>query len=361
MKKKVALIYGGNSEEAEVSLKSGRNVSANIDREKYDVFEVVLRGGSWRVLNPGGEKMADSVAEAFLASAMASETAYNTGAGGANPALIQDKTGVEVDKGDFSFTWKGEKTKFDLAFIMIHGTPGENGLLQGYFEMLRIPYNTCSAVVSAITFDKHACKRFLDKAGIKLAKDVYLHKGESYSAEDIIEQLGLPLFVKPANGGSSFGITKVKEPAALGRAIELVFSVYDSVIIEEFIPGREMTNGIYRDGEGELVKLPVTEVITHREFFDYQAKYLGESDEVCPAKIPDEICSRIQEMSERIYKYMGCSGLVRMDYILKGEDIYFLELNTVPGMTMASLVPAQVRAAGIDMQAFFTTLLEGCN
>lgn len=356
MKKKIALIYGGNSSEAEVSLKSGRNVSANICKETYDVYEVLLRGRSWRVLNPAGEVVENEVAVAFLADAIEAEQVFKTSVGGARPEYIKNTTGVEVDKGDFSFTWKGEKTRFDQAFIMIHGTPGENGLLQGYFEMLQIPYNTCSAFVSAITFDKHSCKRFLDNAGVKLAKDVFLRRGENYSQEEIIAYLGLPLFVKPTNGGSSFGVTKVKVAEDLKKAIDLVFAEYDSVIIEEFIQGREMTNGIYCK-DGELVKLPVTEIVTHREFFDYEAKYLGESQEICPALIPDALTAHIQQLSERIYKYMGCSGLVRVDYIVKGEDVYFLEMNTVPGMTAMSLVPAQVRAAGIGMSEFFGTLI----
>lgn len=337
MKKSIALIYGGNSEEAGVSIQSGRNVAENISREKYDVYEVLLKGVSWRVLNPQGEKVDSAVATGCLQGQLC--------------------TGVEVDKTDFSFEHNGRKVKFDLAFIMIHGTPGENGLLQGYLEMMGVPYNTCSAYVSAITFDKHSCKRFIEHAGIKMAKDVFLRRGSSYCAEEIIAQLGLPVFVKPTNGGSSFGITKVKCIEELVPAIELVFKEYDSVIIEESITGREFTNGIYPKGD-ELVLLPVTEIVTSREFFDYQAKYMGESQEICPARIPDELTRRIQRTTEKIYRYMGCNGLVRMDYIVKGDEIYFLETNTVPGMTAMSLVPAQVRVAGIPMEEFFNTLID---
>lgn len=337
MKKKIALIYGGNSEEAEISIQSGKNVSECICREKYDVYEVLLRGVDWRVLNPCGGVVEDGVADKCLE----------------NPA----EYGVGVDKTDFSFTWNGEKVKFDMAFIMIHGTPGENGLLQGYLEMMGIPYNTCSAYVSAITFDKHSCKRFIEHAGVKMAKDVFLRRGSSYNAGEIVAALGLPLFVKPTNGGSSFGISKVKKSEDLAPAIELVFKEYDSVIIEESIKGRELTNGIYAKGD-ELVRLPVTEIVTTREFFDYEAKYLGESQEICPARIPDELTRRIQDTTEMIYRYMGCSGLVRMDYIVDGDEIYFLETNTVPGMTPMSLVPAQVRAAGISMTEFFNTLID---
>lgn len=337
MKKSIALIYGGNSEEAGVSIQSGRNVAESICREKYDVYEVLLKGVSWRVLNPQGEKVDDAMATGCMEGKLSA--------------------GVEVDKTDFSFEYEGKKVKFNLAFIMIHGTPGENGLLQGYLEMMGIPYNTCSAYVSAITFDKHSCKRFIEHAGVKMAKDVFLRRGSSYRAEEIVEQLGLPVFVKPTNGGSSFGITKVKSIGELEPAIELVFREYDSVIIEESIVGREFTNGIYPKGD-ELVHLPVTEIVTSREFFDYQAKYMGESQEICPAPISDELTVRIQETTEKIYRYMGCKGLVRMDYIVKEDEIYFLETNTVPGMTAMSLVPAQVRAAGIPMQEFFNTLID---
>ena len=337
MRKSIALIYGGNSEEAEISIQSGKNVVGSISREKYDVYEVLLRGVNWRVLNPDG------------------------GAVDMDEALgsLQDSqnSGVEVDKTDFSFEWNGRRVKFDMAFIMIHGTPGENGLLQGYLEMMGVPYNTCSAYVSAITFDKHSCKRFIEHAGIKMAKDVFIRRGSSYCAEEIVAQLGLPVFVKPTNGGSSFGITKVKKVEDLVPAIELVFKEYDSVIIEESIVGRELTNGIYPKGD-QLVKLPVTEIVTTREFFDYEAKYLGESQEICPANIPDGLTRRIQETTEQIYRYMGCSGLVRMDYIVQGDDVYFLETNTVPGMTAMSLVPAQVRAAGISMDEFINTLID---
>ena len=341
MKKKIALIYGGNSEEAGISIQSGRNVSRNINRENYDVYEVLLRGVDWLVLNPSGEDVEEELPQRCLDALCAGVA----------------KTGVQVDKSDFSFVHDGEKVKFDMAFIMIHGTPGENGLLQGYLEMMGVPYNTCSAYVSAITFDKHSCKRFIEHAGVKMAKDVFIRRGSGYNPQEIVAELGLPVFVKPTNGGSSFGITKVKRVEDLEAAVELVFKEYDSVIIEESIVGRELTNGIYARG-GELVKLPVTEIVTTREFFDYEAKYLGESQEICPAQISEELTARIQQTTEKIYKYMGCSGLVRMDYIVRDGEIFFLETNTVPGMTPMSLVPAQVRAAGISMEEFVNTLIE---
>ena len=349
MKKKIALIYGGNSEEAGISIQSGRNVSQNICREKYDVYEVLLKGVDWIVMNPDGAAVQDDLPQRCLEALCAGKSAETVAAVGCAP--------VQVDKCTFSFVHQGETVKFDMAFIMIHGTPGENGLLQGYFEMIGVPYNTCSAYVSAITFDKHSCKRFIEHAGVKMAKDVFIRRGSSYNPQEIIGELGLPVFVKPTNGGSSFGITKVKRVEDLEAAVELVFKEYDSVIIEESIVGRELTNGIYARG-GELVKLPVTEIVTTREFFDYEAKYLGESQEICPAQISAELTAQIQETTEKIYKYMGCSGLVRMDYIVRDGEIFFLETNTVPGMTPMSLVPAQVRAAGISMEEFVNTLIE---
>lgn len=315
MKKNIALIYGGNSSEWQISIQSGKFVASHIDKDRYNVYEVLLRGASWSV------------------------------------------GGTEIDKTDFSLTVGGEKIRFDMAFILIHGTPGENGLLQGYLEMLGVPFNTCSAFVSALTFDKHSCKRFLDFAGVKMAKDLFLRRGSEYTPAEIVRELGLPLFVKPSNGGSSFGVTKVKHEDELAAAMEEAFKECDSVLIEEALRGRELTNGIYCEG-GRLITLPVTEIITEREFFDYDAKYLGESNEVCPAEIPETLSEKVREITAFIYNYLGCKGLVRMDYILSGEDIYFLEINTVPGMTPMSLVPGQVRAAGIDLQQFFTTLIE---
>lgn len=318
-KKSVAVIYGGNSSEHQVSIQSGKNVAANLDRERYDVYEILIKGKSWSLIARNGEEM--------------------------EPA--------EIDKTDFS----AAGVHFDVAFIMIHGTPGENGLLQGYFEMLEIPFTTCNAFVSNIAFDKYSCKRFLDFAGVKFAKDCYIRKGRPYSPRSIVAQLGLPLFIKPTNGGSSFGVTKVKSMEEIEPAVERAFLENDAVMAEEAIVGREVTNGIFTD-RGKIVNLPVTEIITEREFFDFEAKYQGLSKEICPAPLPPHITEQIQQMTTHIYTFMGCSGLVRMDYILKGEEIFFLEMNMVPGMTPMSLIPAQVRAAGIEIKEFFTALIE---
>lgn len=318
-KKSVAVIYGGNSSEHQVSIQSGKNVAANLDRERYDVYEILIKGKSWTLIARNGEEM--------------------------EPA--------EIDKTDFS----AAGVHFDVAFIMIHGTPGENGLLQGYFEMLEIPFTTCNAFVSNIAFDKYSCKRFLDFAGVKFAKDCYIRKGRPYSPRSIVAQLGLPLFIKPTNGGSSFGVTKVKSMEEIEPAVERAFLENDAVMAEEAIVGREVTNGIFTD-RGKIVNLPVTEIVTEREFFDFEAKYQGLSKEICPAPLPPHITEQIQQMTTHIYTFMGCSGLVRMDYILKGEEIFFLEMNMVPGMTPMSLIPAQVRAAGIEIKEFFTALIE---
>ena len=318
-KKSVAVIYGGNSSEHQVSIQSGKNVAANLDRERYDVYEILIKGKSWTLIARNGEEM--------------------------EPA--------EIDKTDFS----AAGVHFDVAFIMIHGSPGENGLLQGYFEMLEIPFTTCNAFVSNIAFDKYSCKRFLDFAGVKFAKDCYIRKGRPYSPRSIVAQLGLPLFIKPTNGGSSFGVTKVKSMEEIEPAVERAFLENDAVMAEEAIVGREVTNGIFTD-RGKIVNLPVTEIITEREFFDFEAKYQGLSKEICPAPLPPHITEQIQQMTTHIYTFMGCSGLVRMDYIIKGEEIFFLEMNMVPGMTPMSLIPAQVRAAGIEIKEFFTALIE---
>lgn len=318
-KKSVAVIYGGNSSEHQVSIQSGKNVAANLDRERYDVYEILIKGKSWTLIARNGEEM--------------------------EPA--------EINKTDFS----AAGVHLDVAFIMIHGSPGENGLLQGYFEMLEIPFTTCNAFVSNIAFDKYSCKRFLDFAGVKFAKDCYIRKGRPYSPRSIVAQLGLPLFIKPTNGGSSFGVTKVKSMEEIEPAVERAFLENDAVMAEEAIVGREVTNGIFTD-RGKIVNLPVTEIVTEREFFDFEAKYQGLSKEICPAPLPPHITEQIQQMTTHIYTFMGCSGLVRMDYIIKGEEIFFLEMNMVPGMTPMSLIPAQVRAAGIEIKEFFTALIE---
>jgi D-alanine-D-alanine ligase len=318
-KKIVALVYGGDSSEAEVSVKSGKHVASHIDNTLFELHEVLIKGSEWLVVT--------------------------------DPSNI-----CRIDKADFSFILNGSKVSFDTALVMIHGTPGENGLLQAYFEMIGMKYTTCPSTVSAITFDKYACKCYLRDTGLSLAKEVLLHKKDIIEEDAIITKLGLPLFVKPNVGGSSFGVTKVKQRSELRTALDSAFAEADSIIAEEFIEGREMTNGVY-ESDGTLVRLPVTEIIPDNEFFDYEAKYLGASKEVCPAEITAELSSRIQNTTHNIYRYLGCKGVVRVDYIVRGEDIFFLEINTVPGMTEMSLVPQQIRAAGMTIKEFITKLI----
>lgn len=324
-KKTIALIYGGDSSEYEVSIKSGKHISGHLDRERYLVYEVLMKGSDWKV-------------------------------------LFSEEKSYLIDKADFSFVIPdssgigGKRVKFDKALIMIHGTPGENGLLQAYFEMIGMKFTTCSATVSAISFDKYACKCYLRDTGVKLAKEQFIRRGDSYNAYDISARMGLPLFVKPNNGGSSFGVTKVKHLENLNDAIESAFKEDESVLVEEYIQGREMTNGVY-EYNGNLVRLPVTEIISNNEFFDYEAKYLGASKEICPAEIASELSEKIIDTSHEIYKYLGCKGIVRVDYIVRGDEIFFLEINTVPGMTEMSLVPQQVRAAGMTIREFLNQLL----
>lgn len=322
-KKIIALVYGGYSSEWEVSVKSAKSVLKHIDTDRYIVYEVFLSKESWKVILP---------------SSSASET-------------------IEIDKSDFSFSLYGEKILFDKVYIMIHGAPGENGILQAYFELLGIPYTGCSAMTSTLAFDKFACKTYLKDAGITLAKDYFLRRGEEYKSKKIVDKLGLPLFVKPNQGGSSFGITKVKKIEDLDSAISLAFREDDSVLIEECISGRELTMGVYMDGD-QVKTLPATEIIPHNEFFDYQAKYLGASQEVCPAQISEDIYNKVAEATKKIYKRFNCHSLVRMDYILKDGEPYFLEINPIPGMTDASLVPQQVKAAGLDMKEFITKIID---
>ena len=266
----------------------------------------------------------------------------------------------EIDKTDFSVLLDGDKVKFDYAYIMQHGTPGENGLMQGYLEMLGVPHSGCNAFVSAITFDKFSCKNYLrDVDYVKCADDIFLRKGESVEglAEKAVQALGLPLFVKPTDGGSSFGVTKVKSVEDFDKAVEYAFSEGNMVMAEAAVNGRELTCAVYFDGRSN-VALPVIEILTENEFFDYEAKYNGLSREICPAVIPDELRDLIQETSRKIYTHLGCSGLVRVDYISTDEGLYFLEVNTIPGMTAASLVPKMVKAAGLDMTDFLTSIIE---
>ena len=330
----IAVIYGSDSSEWEVSVRSGQFTASQIDGNKYDVYEVFARFGQWSVAayrKKGQERVAFAEGEQPV-----------------------------VDKSDFSAVVDGAKVKFDFAYIMQHGTPGENGLMQGYLEMIGVPHSGCNAFVSAITFDKFSCKSYLkDVDFVKCADDIFLRKGESTEglAQKAAEKLGLPMFVKPTDGGSSFGVTKVKSVEDFDHAVEYAFSEGNMLIAEAAVVGRELTCAVYFNGK-ENVALPVIEIITENEFFDYEAKYNGHSREVCPAQIPDSLRDQIQEVSKKIYAHLGCAGLVRVDYIASEAGLYFLEVNTIPGMTSASLVPQMVRAAGLSMTDFLTTIIE---
>ena len=331
--KNIAVIYGSDSSEWEVSVKSGEFTASQIDGTKYNVFEIFARFGNWSL-------------RAFRMN------------GSERQILPQDT--VLVDKTDFSVILDGEKIKFEYAYIMQHGTPGENGLMQGYLEMLGVPHSGCNAFVSAITFDKFSCKSYLkDVDFVKCADDIFLRKGETVEglAQKAVEKLGLPMFVKPTDGGSSFGVTKVKSAEDFGKAVDYAFSEGNMLIAEAAIVGRELTCAVYNNGK-ENVALPVIEIITDNEFFDYEAKYNGHSKEVCPAQIPDSLREEIQETSKKIYAHLGCAGLVRVDYISASDGLYFLEVNTIPGMTAASLVPQMVRAAGLSMTDFLSSIIE---
>lgn len=331
--KNIAVIYGSDSSEWEVSVRSGEFTASQIDGTRYNVYEVFARYGRWTL------------------------RAYRK-AGEARVTVTEGS--VPVDKNDFSVNVAGEKIKFDYAYIMQHGTPGENGLMQGYLEMLGIPHSGCNAFVSAITFDKFSCKSYLkDVDFVKCADDIFLRKGEPFEglAQKAVEKLGLPMFVKPTDGGSSFGVTKVKTVEDFDKAVEYAFSEGNMLIAEAAVTGRELTCAVYYDGK-DYVALPVIEILTDNEFFDYEAKYNGHSKEVCPAQIPESLKEEIQETSKKIYAHLGCSGLVRVDYIASEEGLYFLEVNTIPGMTAASLVPQMVRAAGLSMTDFLSSIIE---
>lgn len=332
--KTIAVIYGSDSSEWEVSCRSGEFVASRIDGNKYDIYEIFARFGKWQLV---AYKKCNAMRQTFPE--------------GSRP---------EVEKSDFSVNVLGEKVKFDFAYIVQHGAPGENGLLQGYLEMLEVPFSTCNAYVSTIAFDKYACKSYVRALGtVRCAPEVFVRKGMDLDAvkATVIKELSFPVFVKPTQAGSSFGVTRVTDPEALEAAIEYAYTENPSVIIEQGVKGRELTCAAYFDGE-KVSALPIIEIITNNEYFDYDAKYNGNSDEVCPAQVPDELRDFVQKTTCKLYGDMGCNGVVRMDYIYSEGELYFLEVNTIPGMTSASLVPKMVRTAGLDMTEFLSSIIE---
>lgn len=331
----IAVIYGSDSSEWEVSIRSGQFTASQID-PKYNVYEIFARFGQWSLWawRPrGGERIEFSESER-----------------------------PQIDKNDFSAIVDGEKVKFDYAYIMQHGTPGENGLMQGYLEMIGVPYSGCSSFVSAVTFDKFSCKSYLkDVDFVKCARELFVRDKEASKglAQRAIDAVGLPMFVKPTDSGSSFGVSKVKTREEFEAAVRLAFSEGKAILCEQAIDGKELQVAVYNRGS-EVVALPVIEIVPHNEFFDYDAKYNGKSDEICPARISEEQTLRLQDAAKKIYRRMDCGGCVRIDFIMTPEgEPYFLEINTIPGMTAASLVPKMVRTAGLSMTTWLNGIIEG--
>lgn len=321
MKRTIAIACGGDTSEFEVSLRSAQGIYSFIDKEKYTLYIVEMHGLDWHVQLPDGTK-------------------------------------TPVDRNDFSFRLRGEKVVFDFVYITIHGTPGEDGRLQGYLDMLHIPYSCCGVLAAALTYDKFACNQYLKAFGVRIADSLLLRQGQSVSDEDVIGKIGLPCFIKPSLGGSSFGVTKVKTREEIQPAIEKAFKEAREVLVEAFMQGMEITCGCYKTKEKSVV-FPITEVVSHNEYFDYKAKYNGESDEITPARIPDELRDRVQKLTSAIYDILGAAGIIRVDYIItEGEKINLLEVNTTPGMTATSFIPQQVRAANLDIKDVMTDIIE---
>ena len=309
--KKVAVIEGGYSSEKSVSIKSAKTVFDNLDRTKFDPTRVLIDENEWTAYDADGR--------------------------------------YTIDKNDFSFNKNDTKHNFEYAFIVIHGTPGEDGKLQGYFDMIGIPYNTSSAAITSLTFQKFHCNQLLKNFGVNVAEAVLIKSDDEINEEEILNKVGLPCFVKPTDGGSSFGVTKVKAEEELNNAIKSAFKHGSEVIVEANIEGREVTNGVYRDDKG-INTLPITEIISENEFFDYEAKYDGKSNEVTPAKISDELTARIKALTTHIYSTLGMKGIARVDYIIDINNTPFvIEINSVPGMSKESIVPQMVKVEQINL------------
>jgi len=319
--KNIAIVAGGDSSEWVVSMRSAQGLSTFIDSNKYNIYVVAIRNGVWEV-------------------------------------VLDEQSRIAVDRNDFSFVKEGRKIVFDFAYITIHGTPGENGILQGYFELIGVPYSCCGVLAAAITFNKYVCNRYLSTYDIQVAKAVLLRKQDTYSASGIVEQLGLPCFVKSNVGGSSFGVSKVKELSGMDAAIANAFAEGDEIIIESFISGTEVTCGCYKTKQKSVV-FPITEVVSKNEFFDYEAKYNASmAEEITPARISEELTQLIQARTSQIYDILDCKGIIRADYIIAEDGVYLLEVNTTPGMTQTSFIPQQVRAAGLDIKDVMSDIIE---
>ncbi len=321
MNKNIAVICGGDSSEYVVSIKSGKNIFDNIDTELFVPWLIRMRFNEWVVLK--GEEII-----------------------------------AEVDKGDFSFTIEGKKIKPDYAFIMIHGTPGEDGVLQGYFDLLKIPYSATGVYASALTFHKFFCDNFLRAQGIVMAKAAYFQRGDKVNPSELVKEYGLPMFIKPSAGGSSFGVTKVKREEDIPAAMEAAYAESDDCLVEEYIEGMELAVGAC-NLNGDVVPFLPTEVVPKGEFFDFNSKYnVGGATEITPARLPSQKIKECQELTSRLYKLIGCHGIVRIDYILKNNIFYFLEANTIPGMTETSFIPQQLNAMGMSLKKIVSQIIE---
>ena len=320
-KRIIAIVAGGDSSENPVSLRSAATILENMDKERYEPYIVEIEGKNWQVHADGGVK-------------------------------------APVDRNDFSFTVNGTKKVFEYAYITIHGTPGENGVFEGYLRLMRIPFSTCDVLASALTFNKFVLNKTMKSCKVNVANSRRLRKGDAVDPDKIISKVGLPCFIKPTDGGSSFGTTKVKTREQIIPAVQEAFKENDEIMIESFMQGIEVTNGYYKTRKRE-VKLPVTEVVPKSDFFDYDAKYNGKVEEITPARIPDKLRDQIQDLTAKIYDLIGCHGIIRNDYIITdGDKINLLEVNTTPGMTATSFIPQQIRAAGMNLTEVFTEIIE---
>ena len=322
MKRIIAIAAGGDTSEYEVSLRSAQGIYSFLDKERYTPYIVQMRGTDWHV-------------------------------------QLEDGGLAPIDRNDFSFRLPdGSKVNFDFVYITIHGTPGEDGLLQGYLDMLHLPYSCCGVLPASLTYNKFACNQYLHAFGVRIADSLLLRQGQTISDDEVVQKIGLPCFIKPNLGGSSFGVTKVKTPAEIQPALAKAREESPEIVIEAFMNGTEITCGCYKTRQRSVV-LPITEVVSHHEYFDYDAKYCGDSDEITPARIPDELADRVKQLTSAIYDILGATGIIRVDYIItEGSKINLLEVNTTPGMTATSFIPQQVRAAGMTMQEVMTDIIE---
>ncbi len=331
MKKTIAIVAGGDSSEHDVSLRSAEGIHSFLDKERYEVYIIEIKGMTWE-------------------------------------AHLKDGSRSNVDRNDFSFMEGGKRIRPDFAYITIHGTPGENGILQGYFDLIHLPYSTSDVLVEAMTFNKFTLNQYLKGFGVSVSESLIVRKGFEHlvTDEEIIEKIGLPCFVKPNAGGSSFGVTKVKSADQIHEAILKAMRESDEVMVEAFMEGTEISQGCYKTQEKEVV-LPATEVVSDNEFFDYNAKYNGQVREITPARLKEETAERVSLITSMIYDILGCNGIIRVDYIIthptdengkERERINMLEVNTTPGMTATSFIPQQVRAAGMDMKDVLTDIIE---